>query len=148
MNTPMGKVVVLGTSFSVQSRKEVFEVICRTGKVSVTNNAGKNELLLPGEKLVSRSVTGNLSKSKVDVARNDIPWLEGVFTFENATLQDVADEIEYQYDVKIQLGEDAKNRRYTGFFRKGNLETSLQSVFWPLNLNYSQKGNLILVSAK
>jgi transmembrane sensor len=145
VQTERGKVNVLGTSFSVQSRNAFFEVICRTGKVRVTNNQGQVQLLLPGEKTQVDETTGALSKGNTDDIEADIPWLEGVYTFDNALLKDVANEIQFQYNVEIQLDETLAERKYTGFFKRGNLETALQSVFWPLNLTYTMDGKNIRV---
>ncbi|MEM9931461.1 MAG: FecR domain-containing protein, partial [Bacteroidota bacterium] len=48
VNTPQGTVEVLGTSFNVLAREDIFEVICYTGKVRVTAGERTAELS-PGQ---------------------------------------------------------------------------------------------------
>ncbi len=51
MHTYKGEVAVLGTSFNIYSRGEAFDVLCKTGKVSVT--AAKNTTILTPNQSVS-----------------------------------------------------------------------------------------------
>ena len=49
--TDKGQVEVLGTSFNINARDEKFEVICKTGKVAVSNNGNSSKVTLnPGQK--------------------------------------------------------------------------------------------------
>jgi hypothetical protein len=39
--------------------------------------------------------------------------------------------------IDIIIPEDLEDMPYTGFFEKENLEKALQSILWPLSLNYT-----------
>lgn len=137
VQTDLGSVTVLGTSFSVTSRSENFEVICKTGKVSVQlNSSDKQVILLPGDMVTLKADSLDYDAADMDKP-NNIQWLEGVYTFESQSLKSVVEELERQYDVKVSLTDELGAMPYTGFFKKGNLEQALYSVTWPLGLKYS-----------
>jgi len=148
VQTKSGVVTVLGTSFSVQDRSGEFEVICRTGKVRVDIAKGDSMNLLPGQKASIEGFTGNLDLETTEEGLTDVPWLQGIFTFENAEIRKVAEEIQYQFNVEIEMEASIGTRKYTGFFKNSDLEMALQSVFWPLNMQYTIKGHKVTVSPK
>lgn len=148
VHTKNGIVTVLGTSFSVQDRPGQYEVICRTGKVRVETETGDTLSLIPGQKARIEAATGVLTRGQTMEGLADVPWLDGIFTFENVGLREVADEIQYQFDVEIVLDPSLENRKYTGFFSNSQLEKALQSVFWPLNLQYTIEKHKVTVRPK
>lgn len=142
--TSLGIVKVLGTSFSVNARSRHFEVICKTGKVSVSaiNNNEGSILLMPGDKVTSKNGNFEFIQATKDVF-NEITWLNGVYTFENELLKDVTAELENQFGIKVIIDEALKEIKYTGYFHKGDLKNALYSVTWPLQLKYSVDGNKV-----
>jgi len=140
--TTNGSVEVLGTSFNVFNHDGQFRVTCKTGSVKVTN--GRNAVILtPGEE-VELDDHKKLVKSKTDVV--NISWLEGTFKYEEDPLKDVIAELERQFNITIHISESLKNTLYTGFFLDQNLEQALSSVFWPLKMQYSKRGNEVFIS--
>jgi transmembrane sensor len=54
----LGSTKVLGTSFTIYSREDTYEVACFTGKVSVASiNSGEEILLMPGDAVILKSET-------------------------------------------------------------------------------------------
>lgn len=145
VHTPEGKVTVLGTSFSVESRHGSFAVICRTGRVEVQNTAGTAVVLGPGDKAFLESGTLKSSFAR-DGAQNNITWLEGTYTFEAVPLSMVTAEIQRQFGVKVEMPDDASGLTYTGFFRTNDLDGAMQSVTWPLKLKYRVEGSKVYVT--
>ncbi len=134
VQTDQGSIEVLGTSFNVFSRESGFEVRCYTGKVRVKSK--KSEVvLLPGQMFSTLSEGGLKGVEKFDQEKYK-DWRQGFFSFQDASLSDVVDEIERQYDVRVILDKDIPDVAYTGFFTEGELEEALHSVCWPLNLTW------------
>jgi len=147
VETDLGIVKVLGTSFSVDSRDNHFEVICKTGKVAVMNKATTTDeiILTPGDKVILSD--GLLKLIKAEIGKpNEIIWINGVYTFDNQPLSDVIRELERQYDIKVYVGNTLTSTLYTGFFRKGNLKDALHSVTWPLGMKFTIDGNKVSIS--
>ena len=136
VNTQGGSVEVLGTSFNVISRENMFEVACYTGKVRVERE-GLTTILTPGAKVAI--VKGLMQKVPFQVDLNK-SWMEGYFIFNGQPLSHVLQEIERQFDVQIQAPNIDGNMSYNGFFTKENLTQALQAVCWPLRLRFAIDG--------
>lgn len=141
VQTALGEVRVLGTSFNVDARGEVFAVACYTGSVQVY--AGSNaEVILPGQRAM-------FSDNRLEVGRfvgqKEAAWREGMHYFEEALLSEVFREMERQYDVVISYDEAVGERSFTGFFESGNLEEALEAVCWPMGLKYAIDGQTVTV---
>lgn len=135
------KVEVLGTEFLVSSRNEQENVLCTEGKVSVSNKQSKS-VIVAGEKAVIEN--NNVLKSKTEPSNvtKKIGWVKGDFYFTNQPFKTIVSELEKQFNITIQIDESLdENRVYTGFFNNKNLEIALQSVCWPMNINYENVGN-------
>jgi transmembrane sensor len=138
--TQYGNVKVLGTSFNVYTRKNKFSVFCKTGKVQV--EARDTVQLTQGMK-ASFDSKKNLVLNKVNIER-EIGWQHGEFWFNNASLSDVFEEIERQFDVVIKHTE-AKQRKYSGYFNKQSLHNALTAVCAPMQLHYKQESDKIYI---
>ena len=144
VQTPLGKVTVLGTAFNVFSRGEQFTVRCTAGRVRV--NTPRDEAgvtLAPGE--VCRLAPGGLlTKESFDLDLG-VGWLRGVFRFEKQPLDVVLAELERQFDVRIEAPDTVRRRVYSGAFSGEDLDAALRDVCWPLNLKPEQKGKTIYI---
>jgi len=146
VQTPKGRVEVLGTSFSVRQRGEIFEVICKTGKVAVTQTSDSTQLLLlPGDMSAMEDGKLILKSAKTDGVHR-IDWIDGVYTFQNISAVEVFRELERQYAVEVLIPSGIDTITYTGFFNKGDLDKALYAVTWPLGLTYKVEGNRVLLS--
>lgn len=87
VETPNGKVSVLGTTFNVISNTDTFIVTCFTGKVEVLHN--KNSLILnPGETFSS------LNTGVEQIDHTQPVWLKKSSTFTKAPLKEVLEDIQ------------------------------------------------------
>lgn len=145
INTNMGSVEVLGTSFNVLSRTNQFDVACLTGKVKV-RIANYSEVLYPGEKteLKDQKLIKFIGQNTNQMAL----WRKGIFRFDDQPLIYIFDEIERQYQVKIEAS-GIEKRFYTGAFTNKDLNEALETVCIPMNLKYDiRKGNKIIITEK
>lgn len=137
-----GRTEVLGTSFNIYSRPDLYEVMCVTGKVKVSSKL-KEEVILTPDYQASIKKDGIISVSKNSQPEQKVSWKNGMFNFTAVPLIKVIQEIERQYDVEINLIA-SPNLMYTGFFSKDySVEDVLNLVCKPFNLKYSKEGKRI-----
>ena len=136
VETNLGDVVVLGTSFNVKERKDILEVACKTGKVKVIiKPSGDYQIITPGQILATK---GGKFKNISTISPSYIDnWRTGDFDFESVMLTEVFEELERQYDVNLEYDlNDIQDRPYTGYFNNKNLTEALQLVCNPMGLNF------------
>jgi ferric-dicitrate binding protein FerR (iron transport regulator) len=132
--TPEGTVTVLGTAFNVISREKTLDVACYQGRVEVAPAKEKHPVILKkgeGIKIAGDKVNNyNLKEEKESPS-----WEQGLFRFRDTPLQEVLNELERQFDIRIEY-EGTDERHYTGSFRNDSLEKALQMVCIPMDLEY------------
>lgn len=144
VKTSLGQVEVLGTSFNVEARDSIFRVNCYTGKVKVTTSTGETMILTPQKGAFLQN--GQLQVRTVN-NRNDIAWQDQIHHFDEVPLDEVFAALERQYTISIQYPVDIGKRKYAGFFKSNNLEQALQTVCWPLSLQFSIEGQIVTISS-
>lgn len=135
-----GRTVVLGTTFNIYSREKAYQVSCLSGSVKVISNT-KQEVILNPDYHAEVDANGNISVFKEGKTEQAVSWVNNMFTFTSAPLQDVISEIERQYDVSIHLN-ISKNYIYTGFFsRDKQLEDVLDLLSKTFNFTIIKRSN-------
>ena len=140
---------VLGTSFNVKAYPETekFEVSVVTGKVSVTNEAEKEVFVTP-----KQQVTLELKSDILTI--NELPknktfyWELASLTFDNASMQDVVNNLEYNFNVKINLKSTLKNCRLSGNFDQEHLSTILEIICKSIDAEYVMDGQEIYLKGE
>lgn len=140
VSTDLGDVKVLGTSFNVLAREDIFTVACRTGKVQVTVD-GKNNILNPGDRIRFNNGTSNQIE-KIDPTKIN-EWAKGESFFERSPLQDVISAISNKYDIKILLPTRYNDKLYTGSFIHHDIEKALKMVLVPMGVKYELDGETV-----
>jgi ferric-dicitrate binding protein FerR (iron transport regulator) len=136
VQTESGDVKVLGTSFNVYARDKNLNVICKTGKVSVTTKQGLEKILTPDQMVAFQN--GMLS----DTAPTDrSTWMGKTIHYEKAKLSEVLTELRHIYGVTIKTSMDINTMSYNGDIPLNDLDKALQSVTWPFRLKYKQASN-------
>ncbi|MBA3986045.1 MAG: FecR family protein [Flavobacteriales bacterium] len=137
VETSLGTVRVMGTQFNVQTREKHFHVSCYEGLVevyfqnqSIQLTAG-NSVIIENGKLIAEQ----------PISTTKPGWMFDESTFENALLENVIEELERQYGVKVEINLTDKTKRFTGTFTHTNLEDALKTICVPLQLNYSIDDN-------
>lgn len=124
---------VLGTSFNVFERNREFGVKCSSGRIEIITKSGQHAILEPGDYLAGTNdrITGLSTES--DSTINS--WMRGEFYFHNEPLTNVLAEIERQFNITIDY-RASESRSYSGYFNDKNLDSALNLVCTPMQLNY------------
>ncbi|MEL6559490.1 MAG: FecR domain-containing protein [Bacteroidota bacterium] len=147
IETENGQVQVLGTSFNVSDRGNVFAVSCKTGKVKVDffKTDDQSVFLTKGESVMFEKDT--IKKLKVDIVKI-ADWKKGTFHFVDRPVAEAFNEIRRQYDVKVKVSDkQIKSRLFTGYFYTGDLQTSLNLICEPMGLSYSIDGKMVIIES-
>jgi ferric-dicitrate binding protein FerR (iron transport regulator) len=131
VTTEFGNVSVLGTEFNVLSRDSIFKVSCYEGLVQVVYE-NQTAQLPAGTEFVLKS--GTVEQTLIAIA--EPYWLKNMSVFENASIDQVIQEIEKQFNITILREFDKNDIMFTGAFEHKNLENALKSVTQPLSLTY------------
>jgi transmembrane sensor len=137
-----GQVQVLGTHFNINAYddEDAIKTTLLEGKVRVVNEAGskknepgstKNEVILkPGEQAVLTA------DSRFTIAGADVEkvmaWKNGVFNFEDATLQEVMHQLERWYDIEVVYETGIPKLEFVG---KMGRDLSLNNVLRGLEIS-------------
>lgn len=136
VNTANGRVQVLGTQFNVKQRGDLFEVICFEGRVEVGMDS-ISHVLMAGDEF--RALGSVIELNRHEDLRP--AWLDNRSVFKSARIKDVIAELEFQYNVRVELQLRTANRLFTGGFTHDNLNEALQEITIPLNLRYEIKSD-------
>lgn len=133
VKTPNGQVSVKGTQFNVKQRDNLFIVTCYEGLVEVIN--AKDTLLVAAGN--EYSYVQNSSTFK-DINLQKPSWTVGKTSFSNIPLKEVLNELERQYNIKVNLKNLTfdTDQNYTGSFVHHHLEEALKAITIPFNLTY------------
>jgi len=141
----MGETSVFGTSFNIFSRDNDYSVTCFTGKVRVVS-AGKNErvLLNPNEKAFITK-DGFLRFAQEVNTRTIKSWRDNMFVFTGSPIVAVFQEIERQYNIKIQFQANP-GLTYTGnFSRSLSGKEVLDLVCTSLGIKFDAKSDTVFL---
>ena len=132
-----GSTQVLGTTFNILARNEIYNVTCITGSVKVKSSLGFETILKPNSKAEIQD-NGEI-KVETDIETfPEISWKKNIFLFTAAPVLQVFSEIERQYGVTIKTN-ITHSALYTGNFTKDqNIEEILEYVCPALGLKYSR----------
>jgi transmembrane sensor len=140
VRSSLGTVTVLGTSFDVYARKDIYRVVCFSGKVNVTSRTRKSMVLTPGEK-AEITAAGEITFSKKIAAPDYNAWTRRQFVFTDMSLPSVFNELARRYGVKIVLQKNITSD-YTGNFSAAlPIEEALSIVCKPFGLTFVKKDN-------
>lgn len=123
VQTSLGKVSVLGTQFNVKARKNRFDVVCYEGRVKV-NYANAQILLTHGQSVSFE----NGKQTKMTVRSLKPEWTENQICFYKENIRTLLDEVERQYNIKIELNAKDTVSLFTGKLPAKNLDIALQII--------------------
>ena len=140
---------VLGTSFNVKAYPETekFEVSVVTGKVSVTNEAEKEVFVTPKQQVILENKSDVLTINELPKDKT-FYWELTSLTFDNTSMQNVVDNIEHNFNVKIKLNSALKNCRLSGNFDQEHLSTILEIICKSIDAEYVMDGQEIYLKGE
>ena len=140
VKTNYGVIHVLGTTFNIKSRAEIFNVFCFTGTVKVSND-NHDFILKPGEGV--RLNTEKKLVKYIDKTKLKPYWMNNESVFFEAPYSAVLNEFERQYNITLEYGDIDTSVIYTGGFNNTDMDSAIQSITLPLNLKFKLKENTI-----
>ena len=135
---------VLGTSFNVKAYPETekFEVSVVTGKVSVMNESEKEVFVTPKQQVVLENKTDVLTINELPKNKT-FYWELASLTFDDTSMQNVVENIEHNFNIKIHLNSNLKNCRLSGNFNQEHLSTILEIICKSIDAEYVMDGQEI-----
>ncbi len=140
------QVEVLGTHFNINAYndEEVIRTTLLEGSVVITQSM-KSKKLIPGQQAVVSKLGLISLEQNVNLAQV-MSWKNGLFYFEDSSLQEVMREISRWYDVEVVYQEGIPERNFEGEIQR-NLK--LSEVLRILELNkvkFSLEGRTVLIA--
>jgi ferric-dicitrate binding protein FerR (iron transport regulator) len=145
------EVKVLGTTFNVYSYSDepLSRVSLLEGSVLVRNKISPDMevALRPQEEVIFQNRTMTIGK----IQNNDyFLWKEGVYSFENETLNNILKKIELYYDIKIEVKDPAILKwKYTMKFRqRDGIDEILKALckVYPLKIQKIEEKSTVIIS--
>lgn len=137
---------VLGTSFDVATDEENQEVrvILVSGSVELISEKGKRRIMRPKEMITYNILDENFNLSK-DIPSYELAWKEAKYVFKDKKFEDITNELERIYDVKIVVKKSSLlNRKFTGDFIHGeSIHEIIQTMSVVGKFKYHIKGHNI-----
>ncbi|WP_163717859.1 FecR family protein [Mangrovibacterium lignilyticum] len=142
-----GTTQVLGTSFNIFSRDDIYRVTCVTGKVKVANSSKDHVILLPGNQ-AEILANNEIRVSTLTNVNTEISWKNNLFLFTATPLRRVFNEIERQYAVIIEM-DVTSGDLYTGNFnRSSKIEDVLDLICPAASLKFEKKSTNVYLIRK
>lgn len=154
VHTDSLNVKVLGTVFNISAYNEDANVTVNLieGSVNVSlpklENKGSH-IMKPNEKLVFNKQTKKIESTMTDSSRSSL-WITGKLCFVDATIEQISNDLERKYNVKIQIINDKiKNELFSGSI---NLNLSLKEVLSYIDVDkkfkINQTGDTLYIGIK
>jgi len=129
-------VSVLGTHFNVNAyaTDTLVETTLLEGSVAVSDNKNGNQVILkPNETAVYRKATGMLTMHSDSDADNEISWRDGILSFNNATMGEIARQLSHHFNVTIQIeGEQLRNYKLNASFKQDETLEEILEMLAPI----------------
>lgn len=141
VETKQGNVAVLGTHFNVKNDEDFFEVVCYEGKVQVETPAD-NEVLTQGNAFRKQKDT---TPEKWNTRKEEPTWKNGESSFKSVPLKHVIKALENQYKITFDSSKIDTQKKFTGSFTHKNFKIALQTVFVPMKIGTTFRGEKTIV---
>jgi ferric-dicitrate binding protein FerR (iron transport regulator) len=146
VETDLGQVAVLGTKFNVFSREDRFSVHCTEGRVQVTTPTDPEGVILTPGMASTLDENGRLLTENLSGLDAEVAWLQDLYRFDNQPLRVVFAEMERQFGVDIEAGQDILSINHVGSFEGTDLDSALFQVCYPHNLQSTTSGKKVSIT--
>lgn len=146
IHTPDAQILVLGTSFNLNSNNNGnVEIVVNSGTVELTSNKTKNSVVLKKDEKAIFSVVNNKIKKEINTDPNFLSWKTLKFVFRETRLEDVFRKLEHVYDVRI-IAKDPSILDYklTATYDKLSVNEIINMIGLTFKLNSEKEGNLFI----
>jgi transmembrane sensor len=143
-------VEVTGTQFNLNSGPDSSSILLTEGSVTLHMPDGRSLKMDPGTYFSAKEAlqdSGNKNDAELVMVGKPqavLSWLSKNLVFEDASLREVAREIELLYKVKIQFGSSAAaDRRITGILPNENLDILLRALEATTDFTIVKENNIV-----
>lgn len=120
----------VGTSFNVRAyaNEEIISTTLIDGKVNI-QTPDKTIELTPNKRAELKTNDNSSTIIALTDSKKSVGWLSDSFTFENATLSDVAAELSRAYNINIVLeSKNIRQQRFTGRISNNSINSALRII--------------------
>lgn len=139
------KLNVLGTSFNVISRNAKVDIILKTGRLKVTSDE-EEVYMKPADHLFYDKEKGKFILTKIS---NDdyLDWTRMEFVFNDLSIAQVTQKLEYFFDVKVQFEDEAiKKEKLSGRIGLLNINETFHTLELLLNKKIVINGKQVTIA--
>ncbi len=105
-------------------------------------------ILLPSEQLSFDCQSLSVAKTTFDREDDIVGWKHGIITFRDASYEEVANELEYRYNVTIVNETGNTDWNYSGSFREENVQEVIETICQIKNISYTLRNDTIFLTRK
>lgn len=150
VNTPNGKIKVLGTKFYLTSTNENNDFMVSLIEGSVKISSGdKSATLKPGYRAQFKD--GEFKQSVIRSIETEL-WKDGIYYFKDQSFDELMEGFEKCFGVKISIAREVQsNERYTGkFYRYNGVQHALQALQhdFDFDFKWNNQHDTIYITAK
>lgn len=141
------KIIVLGTSFNVNTGNNKVEVFVTSGKVMLSSNEGNQSITLePGD---VGSILDNNTSKKINTDPNYLSWKTDLLRFEGDSMDKVFSDLKRVHNINIEIeNNEISNLRFTSVFDNQSPDTIIHIICTTFNLEYIKEGNVYFLNTK
>jgi len=140
------KVEVYGTQFHVNTREEKTDVMLDEGSIHLVLQNGTTKKMAPGELVSFSKENDRVTHHKVTKELSYSLWREGTYVFNNSSLQEVMNNIEQAYGMKVEfIDEELKHQLLTGGIPNQNLKICLSAIEKATGTRMVQKEDRLII---
>jgi len=140
---------VLGTRFGFKAYNDDCQTILTLEEGSVCafpadNHSKEGFMLKPDQQIIIENETGEFQRRNVN-AKEYISWKDGILTFRDQTLGEIAIILERRFDVRIKISSELiQSQRYAAQFKYGeNVEQILDKLSYKRSWKYVKQNGII-----
>ena len=143
------EVEVFGTQFVFYAREHTKKVVLNEGKVQINYQAGKQQIMKPGDVVTLDSASDTLELSKTDDPKKYNAWKYHQFYFDDTSLSDAAITIKEHFGLRVIFKDSTlANRRLSGYFKAEKSEDLFKALSILLNVDIRQQNDSAIISPK
>lgn len=136
-------VQVIGTAFSINTRRVMTRVVLNSGAVNLKlNGDGQQDVKMnPGDMVIFSTKTNQLSRRKVNPADYNA-WLDNMFVFNETTIAEVAAVLKENLGINIKIEDEGLQKElFTGSIPMSDVDIFFKTLSRSLHVVIEKKDN-------
>ena len=139
-------VEVLGTVFTVNSRRNATLVVLESGRIRLSTPVSRQPLILTPGDVVKVNMGQHPFKQHVPVVSARVTWYNHSFVFDDTPLIDVANQLHDIFGVSVQIPQaDLLSRTVSGTFQAETADDLLEALSLMMNLHINRHQSLYVL---